>query len=298
MACSFVRQERFGEATAEVLRLLDRAYVPWSREVLTAADLGALKVQPQMADVKRAMAEDARRWGAGLEKDLLFIARIREPLKLPPTTGEGPVVLVLGLHQEVFAWSPATDRYRQLTAEDGHVVAKVSSPDRRHLMYVTAEKLVREPKGTATLRGVVLHVLMLPFMTVGKPIPIAGDVSRLAIAPAPSGFSVEIAGDKINGTFAQASDGGPMVPARPPDERHRKERVVLTAVGVAAGAPRGLAAPEGCHLTARPSKSGEKVATIEILPAGKRAPGATNALAAPMSLRTRFGAGLDGLSIP
>jgi hypothetical protein len=301
VACSFVRQERFGEATAEVLRLLGRAYVPWSREVLTAADLGALKVQPQMADVKRAMAEDARRWGAGLDNDLLFIARLREPLKLPPATdADGPVVLVLGLHQEVFAWSPVTDRYRQLTAEDGHVVAKVSSSDRRHLMYVTAEKLVRSPKGPATLRGVVLHVLMLPLMTVGKPIPIAGDVSRLGIAPAPSGFSVEIAGDRINGTFAQASDGGPMVPARPPDERHRKERVVLTAAGVAAGAPRALAAGEGCHLTARPSKSSEKSmdksgqgpATIEILPAGRRA------AAPPKTLRTRFGAGLDGLSIP
>jgi hypothetical protein len=292
VACSFVRQERFGEAIAEVLRLLDRAYVPWSREVLTAADLGALKVQPQMADLKRAMAEDARRWGAGVENDLLFIARLREPLKLPPTTdAEGPVVLVLGLHQEVFAWSPVTDRYRQLTAEDGHVVAKVSSPERRHLMYVTAEKLVRNPTGPATLRGVVLHVLTLPLMTVGKPIPIAGDITRLAIAPAPSGFSVEIAGDKINGTFAQASDGGPMVPARPPGERYRKERVVLTAAGVGAGSQRAVEGGEGCHLTARPSKSGDKIAAIEILPAGKRAPGAK-------ILRTRFGAGLDGLSIP
>src|SRR5581483_927954 len=106
VACSFVRQERFGEATAEVIRLLDRAYIPWSREVLTAADLGALKAQPQMADVRRAMAEDARRWGAGLDDDLLFIARQREQLKLPATAGATePVVLVLGLHQEVFAWS-------------------------------------------------------------------------------------------------------------------------------------------------------------------------------------------------
>ena len=44
VACSFVRQERFAEATAEVEALLARAYVPWAREVLEAADLGALKV--------------------------------------------------------------------------------------------------------------------------------------------------------------------------------------------------------------------------------------------------------------
>jgi hypothetical protein len=305
VACSFVRQERFGEATAEVLRLLDRAYNPWSREVLTAADLGALKAQPQMADVKRAMAEDARRWGAGLENDLFFVARQREPLKLPTTDGATePVVLVLGLHQEVFAWSPRTDRYRQLTAEDGHVVAMVASPERRHLLYVTAEKLVRNPQGPPALRGVVLHVLMLPLMSVGRPIPIAGDVTRLVLAPAPAGFAIAIEGDRVNGNFSQASDGGPMVPARPLDERHRKEQVVLTAAGVAAGAPRAVGAGEGCHLTARPSKSRETnaqgIAAIEIVPTGKHAPGAPKARSAPdkMLLRTRFGAGLDGLSIP
>ena len=298
VACSFVRQERFGEATAEVIRLLDRAYIPWSREVLTAADLGALKAQPQMADVKRAMAEDARRWGAGLENDLFFVARQREPLKLPPAAADAtePVVLVLGLHQEVFAWSPQTDRYRQLTAEDGRVVATVASPEHRHLLYVTAEKLVRNPKGPPALRGVVMHVLTLPLMTVGKPIPIAGDVTRLVLAPAPAGFAIAIEGDKINGNFSQASDGGPMVPAHPLDERHRKERVVLTAAGVAAGAPRPVTAGEGCHLTARPGKNqntnGQGTATIEIVTSGKRAPGA------PKVLRTRFGAGLDGLSIP
>jgi hypothetical protein len=143
---------------------------------------------------------------------------------------------------------------------------------------------------------VVLHVLMLPLMTVGKPIPIAGDVTRLVLAPAPAGFAIQIEGDRVNGNFSQASDGGPMVPARPLDERHRKERVVLTAAGVAAGAPRAAGNGGGCHLTARPSKNTEKngqgPATIEIVPAGKRATGPTKVL------RTRFGAGLDGLSIP
>src|SRR6185503_20995344 len=37
IACAFVRQERFAEATAEVRDLVERAYVPWAREVLEAA---------------------------------------------------------------------------------------------------------------------------------------------------------------------------------------------------------------------------------------------------------------------
>ena len=62
IACSFVRQERFAEAVSEVRALIATAYVPWSREVLEAADLGALKVQPQMAEVEAR----ARRGGDGV----------------------------------------------------------------------------------------------------------------------------------------------------------------------------------------------------------------------------------------
>lgn len=46
IACSFVRQERFPEAITEVRRLLDQAFLPWSEEIASAADLGALKVLP------------------------------------------------------------------------------------------------------------------------------------------------------------------------------------------------------------------------------------------------------------
>src|SRR5437870_10696930 len=105
VGCSFVRQERIEEAAAEVINLLDVGYVPWAREVLAAADLGALKRQPQMARVRQAMAADAARWGADLPDSLLFVARQREPLKLPPPSSSpasgAPVALVLALHQEV-----------------------------------------------------------------------------------------------------------------------------------------------------------------------------------------------------
>jgi hypothetical protein len=323
IACSFVRQERFAEATGEVLRLLDRAYIPWSREVLAAADLGALKAQPQMDEIRRALALDARRWGADLENSLLFVARQHEPLHLPPAASDAaePVVLVLGLHQEVFAWSPVTGRYRQITAEDGRVVAMAASADRRHLLYVTAEKLVRNPKGPATLRGVTLHRLLLPLMTEGKPTPIEGDVRRLTLwpSPPPAGFTIEAEGDRVNGVFALASDGGPLVPSGPPPRSGKTESgktesgktksgnirggrgeasergIVLTAAGVTPGQSRPLvaAAPDDrCHLVARAGKNPQGIPTIQIVPVDRRGPGA------PLVLRPRFGAGIDGLSIP
>jgi hypothetical protein len=312
VACSFVRQERFVEATTEVLRLLDRAYIPWSREILTAADLGALKTQPQMAQVQQALADGARRWGAGLDSDLLFVARQREPLKLPPTQeATGPVVLVLGLHQEVFAWSPATNRYRQITVEDGRVVALAQSIDRRRILYVTADKLVRRPGAAATLRGVALHALALPTLTAGAPVVLEGDLSRLAIVPLGAGFALDLEGDKLRGGFTLDGDGGTgLVPGRRPDQKRAAAAgrlVVLTSGGVAAGGKRWFdgrrdgtraAADPGnggaCLLLARASRTPEGRATIEVArarPGGDRDD-------ATLVLRPRFGAALNGLTIP
>src|SRR5678816_2765603 len=73
VACSFVRQERLAEATAEVEALLKLAYVPWAREVLEAADLGALKPRPEMARIRRAMTAAAAAWGAGLDDAIVFV---------------------------------------------------------------------------------------------------------------------------------------------------------------------------------------------------------------------------------
>ena len=139
VACSFVRQERFGEATAEVVALLDRAYVPWAREILDAADLGALKVRAENREIQRAMGASAARWGAAVADALPFIARQRAPLRVP----DGPGVFLLNPHQEIWAYAPRTERYLQVTAEDGHVVALAPSSDGRRIVYVTAEKLVR-----------------------------------------------------------------------------------------------------------------------------------------------------------
>ena len=147
VACSFVRQERFAEATAEVEALLARAYVPWAREVLEAADLGALKPRPEMARIRRAMTAAAAAWGADLDDAVLFVGRARAPLQIP---ARAPAFFILNPHQEVYAFLPSTGRFRQLTNEDGRVLAMLRTPDRRRVVYVTAEKLIRGAR-TATL---------------------------------------------------------------------------------------------------------------------------------------------------
>jgi hypothetical protein len=200
IACSFVREERFAEAMTEAVALLDRAYVPWAHEILGAADLGALKPRPEMQTLRAAMASAATRWGEDLEASVLFVARQREPLRVP----DGPGVFLLNPQQEVWAFTPRTRRYRQLTAEDGHVVALALSSENRRIVYVTAEKLVRGVKADdLALRGVSIHELILATMTPGQSARIPGDVRRIDVAHGIGRlkdlFMFDIEGDETRG---------------------------------------------------------------------------------------------------
>jgi hypothetical protein len=198
VACSFVRQERFGEALSEVLRLIDRAYLPWSQEVLSAADLGALRVHETQGKGLRAILEAARlRWAEGVGDDLIMVARLRPPLRLGDSQGgvgreAGPRALVLGLRQEVFAWSPWTRRYRQLTSEDGRVLAVARSRDGHRIAYVTAEKLVRGSDDTPVLRGVVVSELDLGTLAPLGRGSLEGDVRRLELLAVGGGFAYRV----------------------------------------------------------------------------------------------------------
>jgi hypothetical protein len=246
VACSFVRQERFTEATAEVVSLLERAYVPWAREIAEAADLGALKVRPEMNEIRRALVASAARWADGLPSSALFVARQRAPLRVP----DGPGVFILNPHQEVWAFTPATGRYRQVTAEDGHVVA-LARGFGGHIAYVTAAKLVRGAAATdVALRGVAVHELDLTTLTPGPSADVEGDVLELEIAAraparnaaATQEFVYTIVGDRTNGPRV-LSAAGAFVPAlgRAPSA----PLVTLTARGARAAAPaRGGKTPE------------------------------------------------------
>jgi hypothetical protein len=283
VACSFVRQERFGEAVAEVRALVERAYVPWSREVREAADLGALQAQPQMVDVKRALGEAARAWGAGLDQSVIFVGRLRVPLRVPPeVAGE----FILNPHQEVFAFTPATGRFRQLTAEDGHVVAVALAPDRRRIVYVTAEKLVRGARpDAATLDGVALGELTLATMTNDPPIAIPGGVRRIEIAGTPHGFAYRIDGPRTDGRFVVGSDHTlvPLTGARPPGA----PLAVLTADGALPAS--AVAVPGGgCPVKARDTKSAGGGRVVVLSARGYP----------PRTIGGAFGAGLAGLPLP
>jgi hypothetical protein len=277
VACSFVRQERFDDAVAEVRGLLDRAYMPWAREVLEAADLGALKVQPQMAAVRAALASAAAAWGRGLDDAVVFVGRQRAPLRIPP---DGAGEFILNPHQEVFAYLPETGRFRQLTAEDGHVVAVARSADRRRVVSITAQKWIRGDK--AALDGVAFRELTLATMTEAVPVAIPGSVSRIEVRAASHGFVVQIAGARTNGWFTLGSNGTlvPAGPARVP------RAALLSAAGAAAMDVETIGGPCGVVARDRPGRGVARVIAV------------TGRGRSRHTLGERLGAGLAGLPLP
>ena len=289
VACSFVRQERFAEATAEVEALLARAYVPWAREVLEAADLGALKPRPEMARIRRVMTAAAAAWGADLEDAVLFVGRARAPLRIP---AEGAGFFVLNPHQEIYAFLPSTGRFRQLTNEDGHVLAMLRTTDRRRVVYVTAEKLIRGVDGTLTLRGVALGELTLGTMTVEAPIRVDGDVRRLEIAAVGAITAFKIDGDRVSGWFRRGDRGerdhkAGLDPL--PSRAGGRSGAILTARGAEpAPAPGPASTPGACRASAREMTEPGKPRTIVVSAPGRPV----------RKIGEQFGAGLVGLPLP
>lgn len=274
VACSFVRQERFGDAVEEVIALVDRAYLPWSREVVEAADLGALKPRAEMKRIEAALAAAARAWGAGLEDDLVFVARVRAPLGLP---AEG--VLVLGPQQEIFAWSPTTGRYRQLTADDGQVLAIARAPDRRRILYATAEKLVRPAGGAPpALRGVAIRLLDLRQMSRSEATAVPGNVRRLELGW--QGAQPALSAVSEAGEATYVLDGGRLVTRR----MRLGSPTVLTPAGVAASSPVRSTGP--CPMSATERRVRGSPPVVEVKVGGKT-----------VTLPTRHGAGLRGLAL-
>lgn len=284
VACSFVRQERFADAVTEVKRLLDTAYLPWSEELATAADLGALKVRPEGKGLRAILDEDRKKWSEGLSDDVLFVARTRAPLKLGNAGADAGGTFVLGPHQEVFAWSPRTRRYRQLTSEQGRVLLLARSHDGRRIAYVTGEKLLLAPGEPPRLRGVVVKEMELATLSVIGEARASADLGRLEILQAGPSFAYRIDPNAGKGLTFRLRDGQ-LEPAPAP----RTAKPVATLTGKGAAAIGGVALP-GCAGTTNDARPTAKAATsvVEVHPVGRP----------PLVISGPFGGGLAGLPIP
>ena len=278
VACSFSRQGRYAEAAEIAATLIRRAFVPWNREVLEAADLGILQDQSDYAKVQAARSEAAVAWGKLVHDGILFVARTKPPLSV---AGQG--VLVLGLNQELFAWIPETGRYVQVTAEDGRVLAYAVSADGRRIAYLLAGKLVRSPDQAVLLRGLSLRMLDVPTMALGKAVPISGDVKKVQLwfSAAPA-LQVTDAASHTS-TLALVDD---RLESAALATRWRGESVVVSGAGVEPGKRRIARTKCGFELAMQKDAAG--LWHVLASPPGSK----------PFNLDARYGAGLAGLPFP
>jgi hypothetical protein len=282
VACSFAQEERFGEAVREAAELVRRAFVPWGREVREAADLAPLRGRREMKTLEASLASAGAAWGQPLADAVLFVARTQAPVRLPPAG-----VLYLGLGQEIFAWLPASGRYRQVTAEDGRVLAFVRSGDGRKVTYLAAGKLVRTGEGPAVLRGLTVRTLDLPTMLAGPAVPVAGDVLAVSLAPLPDAALLEIARGDERVAFRFAGERLEPLPGAASAVRSGAAIVRLDGQGVLSR--QRAAGTAGCAMTVMDTTAAKGLPAVKVTPRGG---------GKPFLLAGPWGAGLGGLPFP
>lgn len=287
IACSFAQEERFAEAVTEASALLGAGYVPWAREIAEATDLAPLRARPEQTILRAAMTRAASQWGAPLPGALLFVARTGPAVQLPAAG-----VLVLALAQEIFAYLPSTGVYRQVTADDGRVLAFVRAQEGRSLVYVRAGKLLRADGQPPRLRGLALRRLDLTEMTLGPAVLVPGDVERLELGPiTAAGTSLRVWAGGATAPSLWRFDGQTLL-AAPGGQGSRAGRAAgalrLEGTGVAPSPARAAGPWSPCRFTVRDGVDHEGHPQVRLKPPGR--PGFT--LAAP------HGAGLFGLGFP
>lgn len=278
-ACAQARQDHFVEAAEEAAALVRRAFVPWGREVLEAADLAGLHVRPEMKRLRAAVAEAGPAWGQSVMPGLFFVARTRPAVKL---SGQG--LLVLALNQELFAWLPETGRYRQVTADDGRVLAAVRSDDGRWVVYVRAGKLVRGTGAAPRLRGLALRRLDVAAMALGPPVDLPGDVEELSLWP-PTSSGIDLRVRTPEGQRQLRLTGEALVTVPTASGPGGQPTVRLTGAGVVGAGRVTSAAP--CAFRAADELGPGQPPRVRVT-AGKQ----SRVLEAPL------GAGLHGLPFP
>jgi hypothetical protein len=282
-ACAFAREENFEQASKEATALIRQAYVPWGREVMEAADLGALQIRPQwMSALQSTLAEAAPAWGKTVQGGVLLMARNQPPVKL-----QGQGVLVLGLNQDLYAWIPSSGRFLQVTSEDGRVLAFVRSPDGHKLVLLRAGRLLRTPGQPDLLRGLGVRELDLDHMTSGPVVELPGDAREVSFWPAAGAAILRVTGP-LGGSGLFRFDGKTLEPAGSGFSRPLPGARVVRLTNRGVLAPASEQSDGECAFSIRDELDPKGLSRVRVQPRKGKA----------FFLDARYGAGLAGLPFP
>jgi hypothetical protein len=166
-------------------KLLERDFVAYAERLERGKELAPLRESSQWPKVQAIKAEVKARYGAGLDKGVLFVARSRTHGS--PTFAEYSDSAALELDQEVYHFDPASKRIRRLTDTGGHVVA--IHRDGGRLMVLLARTLKKVQGGT-TFSKPEATLLSLETLEKTGPIAIDGDARSVDLCFSPKGEPV------------------------------------------------------------------------------------------------------------
>lgn len=153
--------------------LLARDHVGYAGRLDRSKEMAPLRASEQWAELQAIKGELGARYTAGLDKGILFVARVR------PYTGpkfDDTDAAKLELEQEAFHFDPTTGRIRRLTSS-GTVVA--IHRDGSKVMLLTAKALKKVKGGTAFSKP---EAALLSLDTLERSGPIAIDAEARAVS--------------------------------------------------------------------------------------------------------------------
>jgi hypothetical protein len=155
--------------------LISRDYVGYAERLESSKEMAPLRDAPEWKEIQAIKKELKAAYTAGLDRGLLFVARLR-PYTAPKfQEGGGEYEAKLELDQEAFHFDRGTGRIRRLTSGGGVVAIHREGGK---VMVLTAKSLKKVKDGTAFGKP---QAAMLSLETLEKAGPIAIDADARSV---------------------------------------------------------------------------------------------------------------------
>lgn len=192
-------------ATREQLEaLISRNFIAYGSRPTDAKEFAPFRTSPEWPLYKQSEERLRAAYAQGLSQGLIFVARsgsVEPPSFSLAKPGE-KAEAKLELRQEVYHFDPESNRYRPLTATDGHVLMAIRSPDGKRLAFLTAFGVQRDEDKTWFFEP-QFGFLDLSTLETAGPIKLGGGHEELVIGFGQSGTPLVL----TTGAIAKAGEG-------------------------------------------------------------------------------------------
>ena len=179
-------------ARQELEELLARNFIAFAGRAENGKEFASFRTSPEYPAYEKAVVRLRSAYAQGLDRGFTLVAR-SSGLDAPPSFAPGKTPGVgeakLELKQEAYHYDIDANRYRPLTATDGHVVAALRSPDGKRLAFLSADK-VESKEGKNYFAAPQFGFVDLTTLETAGPLPLGGSHEELVIGFSDAGTPV------------------------------------------------------------------------------------------------------------